>query len=346
MEVKDFKKIARLLKEAYASLQEEALTDGVDIFSDEYKQAVDTVRETILAKAGFTLEEYQQVKNQLEAERNIQKTDNGLALEVITSAKQKLDELNKIKVPTKEEVMIWAHEVAKEYIVPPVVTNQIVKETTKEVITEKPQIIETTRVINAPYNDTALKQQLTALTKTVEGLEVSKPFDPEPLALELKQFFHDNFSNHFEKNIDILGMPDWRKLAMGLQGQIDDIIRNGSGHTIEDEGTVLAARKYLNFVGAGVTATDDLANNATKVTVPGGGSSINFSIGEVPSGTVNGVNTDFTLANTPTANTLAVYRGGARQQGGAGKDYTLSGVTITFAYAPQVGEVILCDSQY
>jgi len=40
-----------------------------------------------------------------------------------------------------------------------------------------------------------------------------------------------------------------------------------SGHVIQDEGTPLTARANLNFVGAGITATDDAGNNATKVTV-------------------------------------------------------------------------------
>lgn len=40
--------------------------------------------------------------------------------------------------------------------------------------------------------------------------------------------------------------------------------------SVADEGTVLTARSKLNFVGAGVTATDDSANNQTVVTVPGG----------------------------------------------------------------------------
>ncbi len=40
------------------------------------------------------------------------------------------------------------------------------------------------------------------------------------------------------------------------------------GHTIQDEGTPLTARANLNFVGSGVTATDDAGNNATIVTIP------------------------------------------------------------------------------
>lgn len=45
----------------------------------------------------------------------------------------------------------------------------------------------------------------------------------------------------------------------------------GSGHTIQDEGTPLTTRANLNFVGAGVTVTDDSGNNATVVTISGGG---------------------------------------------------------------------------
>lgn len=47
--------------------------------------------------------------------------------------------------------------------------------------------------------------------------------------------------------------------------------------TVQDEGTARTARGTLNFVGAGVTATDDAAGNRTLVTIPGatgGGSAI------------------------------------------------------------------------
>jgi hypothetical protein len=45
----------------------------------------------------------------------------------------------------------------------------------------------------------------------------------------------------------------------------------GGGHTIKDEGTSLTQRTNLNFVGAGVTVTDDAGNDASVVTIPGGG---------------------------------------------------------------------------
>jgi hypothetical protein len=42
----------------------------------------------------------------------------------------------------------------------------------------------------------------------------------------------------------------------------------GGGHTIQDEGTPLTQRTNLNFVGDGVTASDDAGNNATVITIP------------------------------------------------------------------------------
>jgi hypothetical protein len=45
----------------------------------------------------------------------------------------------------------------------------------------------------------------------------------------------------------------------------------GSAHVVQDEGTPLTARPNLNFVGAGVTVTDDSGNNASVVTIPTGG---------------------------------------------------------------------------
>ncbi len=44
---------------------------------------------------------------------------------------------------------------------------------------------------------------------------------------------------------------------------------SGGGHTIEEEGTPLTQRTKLNFVGAGVTVTDDSGDDASVVTIPG-----------------------------------------------------------------------------
>jgi hypothetical protein len=71
----------------------------------------------------------------------------------------------------------------------------------------------------------------------------------------------------------------------------------------------------------------------------------NFVFGEVPTGTVDGVNAAFGIANTPVAGTVAVHKNGIRQLPGAGNDYTLAGTTITFLAGnlPQTGDNLLVD---
>ena len=69
----------------------------------------------------------------------------------------------------------------------------------------------------------------------------------------------------------------------------------------------------------------------------------NLVFNEVPTGTINGSNTAFTLANIPASGTVTLYLNGVRLQPGAGNDYTLSTNTITMLYAPATGDQLLAD---
>lgn len=62
-----------------------------------------------------------------------------------------------------------------------------------------------------------------------------------------------------------------------------------------------------------------------------------FYIRETPSGTVNGTNAVFTLANTPVSGSEQVFLNGLLQEPGSGNDYQISGGTITFNAAPPSG---------
>jgi hypothetical protein len=87
------------------------------------------------------------------------------------------------------------------------------------------------------------------------------------------------------------------------------------GHVIQDEGTPLTARANLNFVGAGVTATDDAGNNATVVTIPGGGGVGALTDSHIFVGNASNVATDVPLsgdaamANTGALSLLGVAAG-------------------------------------
>ncbi len=58
------------------------------------------------------------------------------------------------------------------------------------------------------------------------------------------------------------------------------------------------------------------------------------------SGVVDGVNTVFTLAETPDEGTARVYMGGVLLAPGVTEDYEISGATITFNVAPAERSVL------
>jgi hypothetical protein len=64
----------------------------------------------------------------------------------------------------------------------------------------------------------------------------------------------------------------------------------------------------------------------------------NIIIRETPSGSINGSNVTFTLANTPLAGSEQVFLNGILQEPGAGNDYTISTNTITYLTAPATGD--------
>lgn len=76
-------------------------------------------------------------------------------------------------------------------------------------------------------------------------------------------------------------------------------------------------------------------------------STSNFVFNEIPSGTINGSNGAFTLANTasPTGS-IRVFKNGIRQTPNAGNDFVMTNATtITFEAGniPQVGDNLLVD---
>ena len=71
-----------------------------------------------------------------------------------------------------------------------------------------------------------------------------------------------------------------------------------------------------------------------------------FKSNEVPSGVIDGANAIFILVNTPVSNnSVTIQLNGLKMKQGAGNDYTISGVTVTFEVGqiPQLGDNILAD---
>jgi len=83
----------------------------------------------------------------------------------------------------------------------------------------------------------------------------------------------------------------------------------GAGHTIQDEGVDLTQRTNLNFVGANVTVTDDAGNDATVVTIGGGGGTPGGADTQVQFNDGGAFGGDAGLTFNKTTDTLAVGGG-------------------------------------
>lgn len=110
----------------------------------------------------------------------------------------------------------------------------------------------------------------------------------------------------------------------------------GAMFTVE-EGATYASRLYLCTSADGGTINVSAIN---FLLINGSGlQNSNFVDAEVPSGTIDGANATYTLANTPVVGSVKVYLNGVRQRAG-GNDYSISGTTITMVTAPLTGEYI------
>lgn len=272
MDQKQFKTIGRLLKRVYAELEAEALKSGIVGSSKKFQEMQDKARELVLSNNGFTLEQYLQAKADSEAF-----TQSDL-LNFVEETKGEVKRLSEVHIPSKKEIMELAHEVAKQYIVPPKVTNEIVK----EIIIKEPKILETVREITntVEYNDEKLREELSKIDKKVSEIKIPEPFNEK----ELEERLSNKFGEMFEENINTLGMPNFRKLAMGLQGQIDDVKAQ-----IVASGTVATV---VAGTGISVNSTDPanpiVTNSSPDQTVAiTAGTNITSVTGTYPNFTIN-----------------------------------------------------------
>jgi hypothetical protein len=101
------------------------------------------------------------------------------------------------------------------------------------------------------------------------------------------------------------------------------------------------ATNSITFLAGAVPRTGDvLLANYRLAGVPG----VGFVDAETPAGTVNGVNTVFTLVQAPNPSaSLGVYLNGIHLE--VGLDYTLNSNSITFiaGVVPQTGDVVVCS---
>lgn len=202
MDPQDFKKIARLLKLIYSKIEDEALNEGVPL--DRLEELFNAARERILQKLGFTVEQYEEAKKMVLAERVAKRSEAKESFK-----KEILSEVGTIKGERGDrgERGERGEKGDKGDTGPRGERGEKGEKGDPGAITEITQI--TTDEATVGY----LEGLIDAVKKSIP-----KPYDDSKLKDELRS----EFSKSFEHNIDTLGMPDFRKLAMGLQAQIDE----------------------------------------------------------------------------------------------------------------------------
>jgi len=126
---------------------------------------------------------------------------------------------------------------------------------------------------------------------------------------------------------------------------LNSTVTNLSSTLTSNSNSITSLTGMVNTLNAQVSnLSNTVATLTSTVNTLSNGQSANSAVfvdSETPSGTANGVNATFTLANTPSpSSSLELYRNGILQMPGI--DYTLSGNSITFLShsLPQANDIL------
>lgn len=218
------------------------------------------------------------------------------------------------------------------------------------------QQAETTQRVNSALDSfaTQVTQKLREVDQAVASIENGKDADEDAIADRVKSEVIAPITEEVTKNLPSSG-PAIRDALELLSGEdrlsvkaldgLDEIIARlrRDFPRMSPQGAVHGPLYGLTDVDVvGITVGQSIKWTGTRW-IPFTPTGANTSVyGVIPTG--SGVT--FTLANTPVAGTLRLYRGGAYQIAGAGEDYTLSGATITLSVTLATGEKLAADYEY
>lgn len=255
MTTSEFKRIARLLKTVYAEIEKEAIQTGIDITDPKYQILLDKARENILEKNGFTLDEYNQAKAELETTRKSEKSTSESKLDSV------FEKIDMVKGKDGEQG-IQGEKGEKG--------DKGDKGDRGERGEKGDKGDKGDRGDVGPKGDKGDKGEpgkdfddatVGYLEDKINSIKIPEPIDVDALKDEITS----EFQERLEENINILGMPDFRKLAMGLQSQIDEVRATPGG-----TGTPAGSDTQIQFNdGGSFGASANLTWDGTQLTIAG-----------------------------------------------------------------------------
>jgi hypothetical protein len=259
MTTSEFKTIDLILKRLQDEIESAALEEGIDVASNEYTDLVDEAYRRVFERMGISQDDYQAYK---EESAPIARKDFFSVVEKTKEISSLIKELQEKRIPSNEEIEATATRIAKQEVKPPVTITRIIKET----VVEKPQIIKEFRVEKTiqqeKYDDTPLLEMFAQLDKAIKEKIIPEPADMEKFREELRSEFEISLA----KSTNVMDMPNFRKLAMGLQTQIDEvraIAEQDSGGGVGAWSTCPEAANGSNQVfTVGATAPTDVVSGS------------------------------------------------------------------------------------
>lgn len=198
MTLPELKKVMGFLKEAYSGLNATEL----EKLTPEYQEAIAIIREKVLASQGFTLEEYRIAKN--EYKQSLQEN----------SSKKLFDRVLGKPSVVKGDKGDTGEKGEKGDTGPQGPEGK-----------QGPQGVKGEKGDKGEPGQSYDPATIGYLEDKIDSIKIPEQIDVVALKEEVKNIFGEMFKH----NINTIGMPDFRKLGMGLQQQIDEL-RSGTSN--------------------------------------------------------------------------------------------------------------------
>jgi len=324
MTIKQYQKLQEIINETLSQLEKEVIASGLSPLSKEYDELALTAKEKIIENMGFTPEEYRAAslsgdtlidesisKNAIirELQRQIESLQSSIEEKFANAESDTISSIEQVKYSLNEVELRIKGLINGSEGTSLTKIRELSQRLSEEISRIEDSIPEAT-------NLSGIEARLQQLESSLSNIQDFSTITPEQLADKL------NLLTERVKPDVIIGYRELERLVKAnvnlpkdfdvrigvskteMKRLTDRVVTleaggsTGGGHTIQDEGTPLTQRTNLNFVGAGVTVTDDSGNNATVVTIS---TSAGAGYQAVTSGSINGTNTVFTWAVAPNA---------------------------------------------